>query len=76
MKGDLNIHIDKIGLDEATAKIAEAYIESAKHRTKKTYRLEVGEEAKSVINAGIALGVLGILSYCTVTVFKIIYGAE
>lgn len=73
MKADLNVAFGKIGLDDDTAKIFNEYIQSQKNGSRKTVRVEVGEEAKSVFNGVITLGVLGILAYATVSICKIVY---
>ena len=76
MKGELNINVSKIGLDDKTTKLAESYIESTKLPSKKVFRLEVDEESKGILKGIIATGIIGIVSLTAVSIFKIIYGGS
>lgn len=76
MKGELNINVSKIGLDDKTTKLAESYIESAKLPSKKVFRLEVDEESKGILKGIVATGIIGIISLTAVSIFKTIYGGS
>ena len=71
---DINVMFNKVGLDENTLQLLREYTESQAKGTKKTYRLEVGDEAKGIVSGFVALGVLGIIAYATTSIIKIIYG--
>lgn len=76
MKGELNINVSKIGLDDKTTKLVESYIESTKLPSKKVFRLEVDEESKGILKGIIATGIIGIVSLTAVSIFKTIYGGS
>ena len=71
----MDVNVGKIGLDERTSELAADFIEMSKTGSKKTYRIDMGEEAKSVINNFIALGILITISVAACSIFKTIYSA-
>lgn len=75
MKMDMDVKIGKIGLDEETARIATDFIEMSKAGSKKTYRFDMGDEVKSVMNGFISLGILITVSITVCSIFKTIYSA-
>lgn len=75
MTMDMDVKVGKIGLDEKTAEIAMNFIEMNKVGSKKTFRIDMGDEAKAVMNGFISLGILITISITICSIFKTIYSA-
>lgn len=75
MKLDMDVKFGKLGLDEKTAELANDFIEMSKTGSKKTYRIDMGDEVKTVANGFITLGILTVISVTVCSIFKTIYSA-
>ena len=74
MKADIKVDFGKIGVDDDTLQVMKEYTNVQSKGLKKTYRFEVGEEAKGVVTGFVTIGVLGILCFTATSIFKTIYG--
>jgi len=70
----VDVQFNKIGLDDNTLRALHDYIETQTKGTKKTYRFEIGEDAKGVVSGLVALGILGVVAYTTTSIIRVIYG--
>lgn len=76
MKADVKVDFGKIGVDNDTLQVMRDYTDAQSKGLKKTYRFEVGEEAKGVVTGFVAIGVLSILCFTATSIFKTIYGTS